>query len=166
MICIQTQEAHISTFASVILKQELMKKSFLILITLFTSYVSLAQNENQIIGTWQTEAKDGKMEVFKCGDKYCGKLLTGKNIINADGTSKKDINNPDEKLRNRDLVGTTILTNLTFDEDEYDKGEIYNAENGKTYKCYVWIKNDVLHLRGYLGIKAFGETSKWHRISN
>ncbi len=141
-----------------------MKKSFLILVTILICYVSFAQGENQIIGTWQTEAKDGKMEVFKCEDKYCGKLITGKNIINADGTSKKDVNNPDEKLRNRDLVGITILTNLIFDGDEYQNGRIYNAENGKTYKCYVWIKNDVLHLRGYLGLKAFGQTSKWNRI--
>ncbi|UTW62458.1 DUF2147 domain-containing protein [bacterium SCSIO 12741] len=122
------------------------------------------QKADEILGVWETEDKDGKIEIFSCGSTYCGKLLWGKNIVNPDGTSKKDVNNPDEALRSRDMVGATILTGLAFDGEEYEDGRIYNAEDGDTYKCYIWIEKGVLHLRGYLGIPALGQTTKWSRI--
>ncbi|PCE63781.1 DUF2147 domain-containing protein [Sediminicola luteus] len=142
-----------------------MKQLGIIALILCAQTLGFAQSKAyDILGKWETEARDGKMEIYRCGDHYCGTLLEGKNIINADGSSKKDVKNPDANLRSRDLVGMTILSGLDFDGEQYQQGRIYNADNGKTYKCYVWLEADILHLRGYLGLKAFGQTSKWHRI--
>lgn len=123
-------------------------------------------NQDAILGIWETEEKDGRMEVFKEGTKYKARMLWGKNIVNKDGSSKKDTNNPSVELRDRDIVGMTYIKDLKFKKDTWDKGQVYNSENGKWYKCYVWIKNDQLHLRGYLGMKMLGQTSKWNRIKN
>jgi uncharacterized protein (DUF2147 family) len=145
--------------------QKHMKRQIIFSLFLFTNLTLFAQTKaSAILGIWETEAKDGKMELYQCGNSYCGKLLKGADIINPDGSSKKDVKNPDPQLRSRDLVGIEILTGLSFDGKEYQNGRIYNGANGKTYKCYVWLKNDVLHLRGYLGLRAFGQTSKWNRI--
>ncbi len=134
-------------------------------IILSCNFHTIAQTTaDRIIGIWETEAKDGKMEIYPCGDQYCGKLLWGSEIVNKNGSSKKDVNNPDRSLRSRDLIGITNLTGLRFDDGTYEDGRIYNAANGKIYKCYVWLKNEKMHLRGYLGLKMLGQTSKWNRI--
>ncbi|MDR6240498.1 DUF2147 domain-containing protein [Aureibacter tunicatorum] len=143
-----------------------MKKLVVFLLFLFSSVNIFAQDKvDEILGVWEIKDKTAKMEVFKCGEEYCGKLLWGKDIVEKDGvTSKKDVKNPDPNLRSRDIVGITYLKGLTFDGDEYVNGRIYNSSNGKTYKCYVWFEDDILHLRGYLGLPTMGQTTKWFRI--
>jgi hypothetical protein len=60
-----------------------MKKIKSIIVTLFLAVTSLMAQNNQdaIIGTWETDAKDAKMEVFKSGDYYCEKLLWGNKVV-------------------------------------------------------------------------------------
>jgi len=70
-----------------------MKKMYLalILIVLTISNV-VAQNtpSDKIVGTWLSEEKDVKIEIYKSGNKYFGKLIWGKTMYEADGkTSKK-----------------------------------------------------------------------------
>ncbi|MGJ1265623.1 DUF2147 domain-containing protein [Sphingobacterium spiritivorum] len=117
-----------------------------------------------MLGTWEADKKDVIIEIFKQGDKYFGKYIWGKPIVESDGvTSKKDLKNPDPKLRSRDLIGITSLTGLKWDGEEYGDGKIYNAPTVDTYKCKVWIKNDKLYLRGYLGVSLLGQTATFHR---
>jgi uncharacterized protein (DUF2147 family) len=143
-----------------------MNKIILFAAFLLSSIHIIAQPaEDEILGVWETEAKDGKMEIFKSGDEYRGKLLWGTEIVNADGTSKKDVNNPDRSLRSRELIGIINLSGLKYDDGTYEGGKIYNAVNGKEYKCYVWLKNEQMHLRGYLGMKMLGQTTKWNRVN-
>lgn len=142
-----------------------LRSILFLLLGVFGSITLQAQtDEDAIVGIWEMTDKSAKMEVFKSENKYQAKLLWGKDIINADGSSKKDIKNPDKRMHNRDIVGITYLTDLQYDDGEYDNGKIYNSANGKIYKCYVWIKKDVLHLRGYLGIRMLGQTTKWNRV--
>lgn len=149
-----------------------MKKSMyvklsvaIVLFTLINLSNAQAQKKaDAIIGVWETEAKDGKMKIFKSDKEYQAKLLWGKDIVHTDGTSKKDIKNPNAKLRNRDLVGITYITGLIFNDDEWEKGSVYNSADGKWYKCYVWLKDGQLHLRGYLGMRILGQTSIWNRV--
>jgi len=123
-----------------------------------------AQTESAILGAWESDKKDVRIEIFKHGDKYYGKYLWGKEIVESDGvTSKKDVKNPDEKLRSRNLIGITSLTGLKWEGKEYIDGKIYNAPSGDTYKCKIWIKNDKLYLRGYLGFSLLGQTATFHK---
>ena len=143
-----------------------MQRIFSLLALLIFSFSMNAQNNTDaILGIWETEKKDAKIEVFKSGNEYKAKLLWGVQIVNKDGSSKKDVNNKDEKLRSRDLVNSIMIKGLNFDgDDEWKNGKVYNNANGKWYNCYVWLKKGKLHLRGYLGIPAFGQTSKWNRL--
>jgi uncharacterized protein (DUF2147 family) len=84
--------------------------------------------------------------------------------VESDGkTSKKDVKNPDKNLRTRNIVGITSLTSLRWNGKEYTDGKIYNAPSGDTYSCKVWIKNNKLYLRGYLGLSLLGQTASFHR---
>ncbi|MCU0359384.1 MAG: DUF2147 domain-containing protein [Bacteroidia bacterium] len=125
-----------------------------------------AQNKaDAIVGVWETDTKDARMEVFKSGNLYYGKLLWGNKIVEADGkTSKKDSNNPDVKQRNRNLIGIVNLSGLKFEDENYIDGTIYDPPSGKTYDCKAWIENGKLQLRGYIGFSLIGRTATWHKL--
>ena len=60
-----------------------------------------------------------------------------------------DENNPDPKKRDRSIMGMAILIAMKPDKDGRYEGEIYNAENGKTYQGRIYLKGaDVLRIEG------------------
>ena len=139
-----------------------MKKGLFSFITLL--FISLSSFANSgvdaILGEWLSQEKDGKIIIFKQGDQYFGKISWGKT------PGKKDTNNPDEKLRNRDLVGAVILKNFKFTGSAWENGTIYDPKSGKTYDCILKVKdgNKTLDIRGFVGTPMFGRTSTWSRI--
>ncbi|WP_343534894.1 DUF2147 domain-containing protein [Pedobacter sp.] len=144
-----------------------MKKVKLLWVLMVVAVVDTFAQSGQetIIGKWEADKKDVKLEIYKQGDKYYGKYLWGDQIVESDGvTSKKDVKNPDAKLRTRELIGITSLTGLRWDGEEYVDGKIYNAPSGDTYSCKIWIKNDKMYLRGYMGVSLLGKTAVFHRI--
>ncbi len=127
----------------------------------------LAQSAEAVVGEWYTSEERAKIEVYNCGEAYCGKIVWLKEPNNPDGSTKLDKENPDETLRDRPIVGTNILQNLEYDGDgDYEDGEIYDPESGKTYSCLMRLKEDgkVLEVRGYIGISLMGRTEKWTKV--
>ena len=124
------------------------------------SIQSQAIAADAILGKWQNEGQDAHFEIFKQGSKYFGKIIWGK-VRNT-----TDVNNPNEALRKRELVGLVLLTNLTFDgEDTWENGQIYDPNSGDTYSCEATLnKQGYLNVRGYIGISLFGRTETWTRI--
>ncbi|ULQ52057.1 DUF2147 domain-containing protein [Flavihumibacter fluvii] len=121
---------------------------------------------DKILGHWLNEEKDGRIEIYKNGNKYFGKLVWGDKIFEADGkTSKKDVHNEDKNLRSRNLLGLVLLTNFTFDDGVWNDGKIYDPKSGKTYSCNIKFKGDKLEIRGYVGISLFGRTTIWTRAN-
>lgn len=143
----------------------MMKKLTLLLFTLFIATGSLfAQGAgDKILGTWLNEEKDGKIEIYKSGSKYFGKLIWGKNMYEPDGSSRTDIKNPDPKLRTRKLQDLVLLTNFTYDDGEWEGGKIYDPKSGKTYSCVMRFKGAILQIKGYVGITLLGRTTVWTR---
>ncbi|MBP2833113.1 DUF2147 domain-containing protein [Aquimarina sp. U1-2] len=137
--------------------------TILLLVLSATSAISQS-NPDDILGTWETEKKDARMEVFKEGKTYQGRLLWGDKIVEADGTSKKDVKNPDEALQSREIVGIINLTNLSYEDGEYVDGRIYDPPSGRTYDCKAKLKDGKLHLRGFIGFSLLGRTAIWNKI--
>lgn len=144
-------------------------KTILLSITalLFTGFVSgQTFNADDILGVWLNEDKDAHVEVYKEGDKYFGKIVWLK-FPNDEvtGKPKVDDENPDENLQNEPVLGLVLLKDFVFDEDEWDSGTIYDPKNGKTYDCYMVLKDeDNLKIRGYIGITLLGRTTYWTRV--
>ena len=121
---------------------------------------------DKILGEWWTASKEAKVEIYKCGDKYCGKLSWLKEPNEEDGSPKVDDENPDPKLRSRKLLNLEILYDFEYDEDlEWEDGEIYDAKSGKTYSCILTLEENyqVLNVRGYIGFSFIGRTETWQR---
>lgn len=145
-----------------------MKRAIMLLsVFLFATMATFAQaaEGDKILGIWLSENKNGKIQIYKAGNKYFGKLIWGRTMYEADGvTSKKDTKNSDESMRNRNLKDMVILTNMEYDDGEWTDGKVYDPEKGKTYSCTMKLNGNQLNLRGYVGVSLLGRTSVWTRV--
>ena len=138
--------------------------AFMLMILLISTGKMFAQNADKVLGVWLNAEKDAKVEIYKTGDKYYGKILWGKNIYEPDGkTARTDLKNPDPKLRSRSLVNLVILNNFKFDDGEWNGGKIYDPKSGKTYSCIMKFNGSSLEIKGYVGITLLGRTTVWTR---
>ncbi len=149
------------------MKNTALKKTVLSMIFLFLSstFLLAQSNGDKILGVWLSEKQDGKIEIYKSGDKYFGKLIWGKDMYEKDGvTSKKDVNNTNKNLKTRNLKNLIMLTDFVFDGTTWGEGNIYDPQAGKTYSCIMKLKGNILNIRGYVGLSLFGRTSEWTRV--
>ncbi|MEL7368501.1 MAG: DUF2147 domain-containing protein [Myxococcota bacterium] len=122
--------------------------------------VAMAQT-SPVVGRWRNEAGNAVIAVSITADGTLQGVGAGGN--NPD---RRDIKNPDPKLRDRKLLGAKILWGFKPDNDEKTKwvdGQIYDPDNGKTYDCKLRLEDGKLRIRGYVGISWFGRTTVWTR---
>lgn len=124
----------------------------------FSNEIQVA-SADAIIGTFWSPEKDGKIEIYKVGEKYFGKIIWSAN-------PRKDDKNPDTSQRSRDLVGSTFLHDFVYDgKDTWTDGTIYDPKSGKTYDCKITLtESGDLNVRGYVGISLLGRTETFTRI--
>lgn len=140
-----------------------MKKIIFILTALVFSLSTM--NAQDVIGKWKLEDGTAIVEVYQNGDSFNGKIVWLEKPTEADGTPAKDGNNPDPKLRSRQLIGLNMLSGLAKSGEEYKGGSIYDPGNGKTYNCSMKVEGDVLKVRGSLDKKGLlGRTMDWFRV--
>jgi uncharacterized protein (DUF2147 family) len=152
----------------------MIMKKFQITLMIFTAMLFAAANVNaqefqpdDILGVWLNEDEDAHIEVYKDGDLYFGKIIWLKFPIDEEtGKPKLDKHNPDPELQKRPSLGIKLLTDFEWDGDnEWDEGDIYDPKSGKTYSCYIVMKEyDLLKIRGYIGISLIGRTTYWTRV--
>lgn len=136
--------------------------------TSFTLHKPLVDDgqPDDIVGVWKNGEGTGLIQIYKNSDnKFYGKIVWLKVPNNADGTPRVDINNPDEKLRSRQLRGLENLREFAWVSDGvWDNGSIYDPKVGKSYSCTIKMPDwYTLEVRGYIGISAFGRTDVWKR---
>lgn len=145
-----------------------MKKfGFIVFLSLIISQ-AFAQDAQKIVGIWFNDTKTSKIEIKEENGKFIGTVI----YINPDkyvnGEPEKDTKNPDAKLRSRSRLGLQILSGLTYvaGDKQWQKGSIYDPDNGKTYDCFAWFDKDLnlLSIKGYVaGIKWLGRSTTWTR---
>lgn len=133
--------------------------SIFILLANMTYLAAQTPAQDAVVGTWFNAEKDGKVQIYKQGDKYFGKIAWSKN-------PRKDTENPDPKLRANELIGTVILKNFKYTGKSWEDGTIYDPKNGKTYSCIIKANgSNSLDIRGYVGISLLGRTTTWTRAN-
>ena len=154
-----------------------MKKRALtaVLLTLFVLVFLSAglRAQGVLAGTWKTIADEGE-------DK--GKAKSHLELFEKDGAYfariTKLLLEPQDKvcekcpgdLKGKPLIGMVIMSDMKktgkVDKDfgdEYAGGKIMDPENGKSYRCKIWVKGDVLTVRGY--VTVIYRTQTWHRVT-
>lgn len=147
-------------------KENVMKwfSGFLIGIMILFGINAYAQNEGSLLGQWYTEEDLSVVEIFRCGDQFCGKIVWLKHPQDEMGKDKVDTKNPDESLRKRPLLGLQILNDFKYKgANEWGGGTIYDPRNGKTYSCKITHEGNTLKVRGFVGISLLGRTAVWKK---
>ena len=117
------------------------------------------------LGTWKTiddETGEAKsyVEIFEKDGKLCGKVTK---LLQSAPDTKCDLCPGDKK--DQLVMGMEILWDLETYKDYWSYGRILDPNNGKTYKCSIWLENeDHLKVRGYIGISALGRSQDWYRV--
>ena len=102
-----------------------------------------ATDGDGIVGVWNSEKKDARIEIFNCSDKVCGKIVwmdepyyTVKDKEGRPGDLKLDTKNPDPALRTRTILGLQIIRDFTFaGGNRWTGGKVYDPESGNTYSA-------------------------------
>lgn len=123
-------------------------------------------------GRWLTANGNLEVDITPCGTALCGTVSTvlGNRSMSRDGA----VMDPVDK---RPALGMVLLKDF-IRSDSGDaatppaewEGEIYNRENGKTYRCQMSVSTashvaGELVLHAYVGIPLFGQTQRWQRVS-
>jgi uncharacterized protein (DUF2147 family) len=149
------------------IKTESMKLVVSLFALLFSSYTAAPPaNADAILGMWMTDSNKAKIQIYKQGNQYNGKIVWLKEPLNEQGQPKTDKENNEKSLRSRPVVGVNLIKGFEFNGEKWDGGEIYDPENGKTYSCVVKLKGDKLEVRGYVGMTMFGRTVVWERAKS
>jgi uncharacterized protein (DUF2147 family) len=137
------------------------------LLMLNPGFLSAQTKADDIVGFWLTHGeKPAKVQVYRTGDQFVGKIVWLQFPV-ENGKPKMDDKNPEETKRSQPLVGLVIMNSFKFDnDDEWNGGKIYDPQNGKTYSCYLSLKDkNTLKVRGYIGISLIGRTDYWTRTN-
>ncbi|KRA59287.1 hypothetical protein ASD79_11390 [Caulobacter sp. Root655] len=113
-------------------------------------------------GLWQTETNGGQVEISRCGNSLCGKLVTS-NHIQTDPTAK-DLKNKDASLRARPLKNMQMLYDFTGGPTKWSSGKVYNADDGGTYSGTIILTSpNTLKLKGCI-VAPICKTQNWTRV--
>ena len=124
--------------------------------------MAAAASPDAAVGKWKTETRNGIVEITRCGNSLCGKLLTSDGIAANPGL--KDSENRDANLRNRALKGLQILGGFHYDKGVWKDGTIYKADNGKTYDATITIVDpNTLKLKGCIVVPLCSNQT-WTRV--
>ena len=118
-------------------------------------------------GTWLTEEGKATVRIADCGAALCGTIVALKEPNDpATGQPKTDKNNTDAGKRNRPMIGVQIVLGMTPAGTDQWKGQVYNAEDGKTYTGNItFTGGNSLQLQGCAlgGLVCKGQT--WTKVN-
>jgi uncharacterized protein (DUF2147 family) len=145
-----------------------MKLHQFTLICFFFLFIGLesaeAQSKFKVVGVWFNTEKTAQIEISENDAQLIGKIIWIKHEA-GDPESFTDLVNSDTSLRNRPLMGLTILEGLQYKNGVWTDGKIYDPESGISYTCELQLKKkDILEIKGYLGESWVSRTVEWNRV--
>jgi uncharacterized protein (DUF2147 family) len=117
-------------------------------------------------GTWLTEGGKSRVRIAPCGGAICGSITWLREPNDETGKPKTDKNNADAAKRGRPLIGVPIVLSMKPSGTDKWAGQVYNAEDGKTYSGSVTLTGATsLKLEGCVmgGMICKGQT--WTRVN-
>lgn len=114
-----------------------------------------------IVGVWQVIGASERIfiKVDKDSTGYVAWISHMDNPSHPPGSTdglsghlKLDRHNPDPSLRDRPVLGITLVTGLRYRDGRWRDGRIYSPDNGKTYRAWASIEGERLRVKGYVKI--------------
>lgn len=123
-----------------------------------------ASAQSSIAGKWKTiddESGEPKsiVEIFERDGKYYGKIVKLFRKPEEDQDPICNSCSAEDARYKKKIIGMEILKDMKKDDEEYAEGTILDPNNGKIYRCKIWLEANNLKLRGYWG--PFYRTQTW-----
>ncbi len=118
-----------------------------------------------VLGNWMAESEKIAIELYRCEEYLCGKIIWVIKPYRNNGEFKRDKRNPDPALRQRGYCGIEVVRGLRGKNDRvWRHGTLYYVKKGTTFDLDIALKDDDrLELRAYLGIRLLGKSETWNR---
>ena len=139
-------------------------------LVLLSCTISRANNippGEQICGKWESSEKNLIVQVYMQDNKYIAKIVWYSDTDGKPMDYWTDRRNPDPLLRNRKILGMSVLSNMTYmpDTNSWEDGLIYDSKHGRTWNASAYIdKNGLLKVKGYWHFKFIGRTMTFKRV--
>ena len=117
-----------------------------------------------VVGKWTTVDDDtGKdrsiVEIVERNGVLTGRIVA---LIDPDRANPVcDKCEKDDVRYNKPIIGMEIIQGMTRSGSEYGGGSILDPEDGRTYRCKLWLEGPELMVRGYWG--PFYRTQTWRK---
>lgn len=121
---------------------------------------------NDAVGVWLTDEGKAKVEIAPCGGsgQLCSKIIWLREPNDSKGKPLRDMRNKDDGQRGRPILGLPLLTNLAPSGPGAWAGNIYNPEDGNTYKATMQLlSKDRIKLQGCAMFGLICGTKMWAR---
>jgi uncharacterized protein (DUF2147 family) len=143
--------------------------SVCILFALFSAFNLNAQSntEDRVCGKWKSTDNDLIIQVYMQNNEFKAKIVWFGNTEGKPMDYWKDVHNPDPALRDRKILGMSVLSDLKYDADTntWEGGMVYDSKHGKDWNASAYIdKNGMLRVRGYWHFKFIGRTMTFIRL--
>lgn len=111
------------------------------------------------VGEWLVAKKVARIRIANCENRMWG-------VVSWEAQAGVDSKNPNPRLRERPTLGMPILLGMKPVNASKWEGEIYNAENGKTYSASISLRDEnTLQVQGcVLSVLCGGEN--WTRFED
>lgn len=120
-----------------------------------------AASQSGIDGVYRDDGGYVEITVAPCGQHRCGRIT--RIIRMKPGETGRDRHNDDPALRERPILGVTILSGLAWRDGAW-RGRVYNPEDGGTYRTEVRpAAGGGLEVKGCLGFIC--RTRNWTSAS-
>ncbi len=119
----------------------------------------------QVTGMWKStdhidDTERSIVWIYELNGKLYGKiekLLPAATITHCTGC--------EGDLKNKSLIGMTIISDLKRSGDKAIEGKILDPSNGKWYSCDIELESqDKLKVTGYIGFPMLGKEMYWKRV--
>jgi uncharacterized protein (DUF2147 family) len=118
-----------------------------------------------VLGYWRTPG-GSVVHIAQCAHLLCLIVARLSPRIPTGIHPVTDLHNPDPTLRSRPLCGLRIGEGFTEVDPQHARGgHLYDPKSGHTYSGEMTAAGNLLHLRGYIGLRIFGRTETWTRAS-
>lgn len=142
----------------------------LFILMVFTAGNTKAQTlkeEERICGKWKSINKELAIKVYMQDNEFKAEIIWFSDTAGKPMDYWKDVHNPNPTLRNRKILGMSVLSGLKYDADTntWEDGMVYDSRHGKEWNASANIdKKGILRVRGYWHFKFIGRTINFIRI--
>lgn len=143
-----------------------MHRLFACLLALAGGATGALADEN-LDGFWMDSDGEVVIEIGRCGENRCGKVIWLKQPNGPDGLPLRDYRNSDPKLQSRFVCGLQVVTGFQKQSDgSWDGGSVYVSDMGSSYSGRADVLSPTqVKVTGYVGIPFFGESEVWTKVA-